>query len=63
MKELMRRCGALLPTRHDERGATATEYGLLVGFIAMVIVVGVLAFGTALDLMFDGFVTALGGIF
>jgi pilus assembly protein Flp/PilA len=33
----------------DERGATATEYGLLVGFIALIIVVGVGTFGTKLD--------------
>lgn len=33
----------------DERGATATEYGVLAGFIAMVIVAGVGAFGNALN--------------
>ena len=38
----------------DERGATATEYGLLVGFIAIVIVVGVGLFGEALNTYFDG---------
>lgn len=38
----------------DERGATATEYGLLVGFIAMVIVAGVGVFGEALNTYFDG---------
>ena len=27
--------------RRDEKGATATEYGLLVGLIALIIVVGV----------------------
>ena len=41
----------------SERGATATEYGLLVGFIAMAILVGVGAFGTALNTVFDGFAT------
>ncbi|WP_415854593.1 Flp family type IVb pilin [Sinomonas sp. G460-2] len=32
-----------------ERGATATEYALLCGFIAMVIMVGVGIFGSALN--------------
>ena len=36
----------------DEQGATATEYGILAGFIAIVIVAGVGAFGTALALYF-----------
>lgn len=36
-----------LPTA--ERGATATEYSLLVGFIALAIVVGVGAVGLALN--------------
>ena len=37
----------------DEHGATATEYGLLVGFIAMVIVAGVGFFGESLNDYFD----------
>jgi pilus assembly protein Flp/PilA len=41
----------------DERGATATEYGLLVGFIAIVIVFGVTTFGTTLNTYFDGLAT------
>jgi pilus assembly protein Flp/PilA len=41
----------------DEHGATATEYGLLVGFIALIIVVGVGLFGTALGTMFSDFAT------
>ena len=36
----------------DEQGATATEYGVLAGFIAIAIVAGVGAFGTALNLYF-----------
>ena len=36
----------------DEHGATATEYGVLAGFIAIAIVAGVGAFGTALNLYF-----------
>lgn len=47
---------------HDERGATATEYGLLVGFIAMVIVAGVGLFGTRLDGYFNGLATWLGSV-
>lgn len=47
-----------------ERGATATEYGILTGFIAIAIVAGVGAFGTALNLYFGqlstGIRTALG---
>lgn len=46
----------------DERGATATEYGLLVGFIAIVIVTGVGMFGTALDGYFTGLSTWLTGV-
>ena len=38
----------------DDRGATATEYGLLVGFIAIVIVAGVGFFGDALNDYFQG---------
>lgn len=43
----------------DERGATATEYGLLVGFIAIVIVTGVGLFGEALDSYFGDLATWL----
>ena len=41
----------------NERGATATEYGLLIGFIALAILVGVGAFGTALNGYFNGIAT------
>jgi pilus assembly protein Flp/PilA len=37
----------------SEKGATATEYSLLVGLIALVLVVGVGAFGTALNTWFE----------
>lgn len=37
-----------------ERGATATEYALLVAFIALAIIVGVTAFGNQLNTFFDG---------
>ena len=46
----------------DERGATATEYGLLVGFIAIAIVVGVGGFGGALNTYCSGPATWLAGV-
>ena len=46
---------------HDsERGATATEYALLVAFIALVIVVGVTAFGNQLNDFFNSLGTRIG---
>ena len=36
-----------------DRGATAVEYGLLVGLIAVVIIGGVTALGLRLDAMFN----------
>ncbi len=47
----------LVRFRDQERGATATEYSILVGFIAIVIVAGVGLFGAALNYSF-GFLTA-----
>ena len=38
--------------RDDERGATAVEYGLMVAFIAIVIIGGVSAFGLAVSDLF-----------
>lgn len=37
----------------SEKGATATEYSLLVAFIALLIIVGVTFFGTALNTWFS----------
>lgn len=37
----------------SEKGATATEYSLLVGLIALIIVTGVGLFGTNLDAFFS----------
>jgi pilus assembly protein Flp/PilA len=37
----------------SEKGATATEYSLLVAFIALLIILGVTAFGTALNTWFS----------
>lgn len=39
----------------DERGATAVEYGLMVGLIAVVIVSAVSALGLNLATFFDSF--------
>jgi pilus assembly protein Flp/PilA len=44
-----------------EKGATATEYSLLVGLIALVIVIGVTAFGANLNAFFGGLATTVGG--
>ncbi len=43
-----------------ERGATATEYALLVAFIALAIVIGVTAFGSALNTFFTNLGTRVG---
>jgi pilus assembly protein Flp/PilA len=45
----------------NERGATATEYALLVGLIALIIVVGVGAFGGALNTWFNTLATTVAG--
>lgn len=37
-----------------EKGATATEYAVLVSFIALIIIVGVTAFGNQLSAWFTG---------
>ena len=43
----------------DEKGATAVEYGLIVGLIAVVLVVAVAALSGALGTMFDNITTVL----
>lgn len=40
--------------RREETGATAVEYALLVGFIAIVLIVGLTAFGGELSNFFKG---------
>ena len=42
-----------------DRGATAVEYGLLVGLIAVVIIVAVTALGNQLNVLFGAIVDAL----
>lgn len=50
--------------KSEEDGATATEYGITVGFIAVVIVAGIGFFGLSLNGFYDhltaGIKTALG---
>ena len=43
----------------NERGATATEYGILVSFLALALVLGVTAFGQALNLHYQGLTATL----
>ncbi|CCQ45341.1 flp/Fap pilin component family protein [Pseudarthrobacter siccitolerans] len=46
--------GFSLKTRlQNEKGATAVEYGIMVGLIAVVIIVAVNLLGTKLDGLFD----------
>lgn len=52
----------ILSRPRGDDGATASEYGLLVGFIAIVIVVGVGVFGEALNTYFDGLGIWLTGV-
>jgi pilus assembly protein Flp/PilA len=47
--------------KKEEKGATAVEYGLMVGLIAVVIIIAVTALGTRLDELFTGIVEDLGG--
>ncbi|MGO4471794.1 Flp family type IVb pilin [Arthrobacter sp. M-10] len=59
-KEQFRRVKLGLVHLAAEKGATATEYSLLVGLIALVIVVGVTAFGTNLNTFFSGLASTVG---
>ncbi|MFI7585167.1 Flp family type IVb pilin [Kocuria sp. M1N1S27] len=45
----------------EQKGATAVEYGLIVGLIAVVIIVAVTLLGTTLDGLFDDINTELNG--
>ncbi len=45
----------------EEKGATAVEYGLMVGLIAVVIIAAVVLLGENLDKLFDTIGTKLGG--
>ncbi|MFN2518930.1 MAG: Flp family type IVb pilin [Jatrophihabitantaceae bacterium] len=46
--------------REGDRGATATEYALLVAFIAIAIIAGVTLFGNALNNFFGNLATKVG---
>ena len=46
----------------DESGATAIEYGLIAGLIAVGIVVGATALGTDLNGLFNRLATKLNGL-
>jgi pilus assembly protein Flp/PilA len=39
--------------QNNEKGATAVEYGIMVGLIAVVIIIAVTALGGTLSLMFE----------
>jgi pilus assembly protein Flp/PilA len=45
--------------RREEKGATAVEYGLMVGLIAAVIITVVITLGGRLNGMFQDVITAL----
>lgn len=45
--------------RHDDRGVTAVEYGLIVFFIALVIIAAVTFLGTQLNTIFTNIGNAL----
>lgn len=48
-----------LKTKQSEKGATATEYALLVGLIALALVAGVGFFGDTLDNWFNALGTTV----
>jgi pilus assembly protein Flp/PilA len=50
----------LLAIRHEERGATAVEYGMLVALIAAVIVAIVVTLGTQINSAFTSISSKLG---
>ncbi|HZK12872.1 MAG TPA: Flp family type IVb pilin [Desulfobaccales bacterium] len=56
MKTYLRKIAAFI---NDEEGASAVEYGLLVGLIAVVIIVAVTALGAKLNVLFAGITAAL----
>ncbi|MFC9558685.1 Flp family type IVb pilin [Agromyces sp. NPDC056965] len=57
LKAITRLNAYVTSIRDEEEGATAVEYGLMVGLIAAVIITAVALIGTNLDLLFD----AVGG--
>lgn len=47
--------------QHNEKGATAVEYGIMVGLIAVVIIVAVSLLGGTLNTMFEQVKCQVGG--
>ncbi len=43
----------------SEAGATATEYAVLMGFIALVVVIGIGAFGLSVNGWYEGLATGV----
>jgi pilus assembly protein Flp/PilA len=48
--------------RSDESGATATEYAMLLVFIALAVAIGATALGSGLQSLFTNMGSAVGGI-
>ncbi|MDQ0690150.1 Flp family type IVb pilin [Arthrobacter sp. W4I7] len=58
--EYLQRLGSFIRALvFDQRGATATEYGVLLSFLALAVILGVTAFGQALNLHYLGMTTTL----
>jgi len=45
--------------RHDDKGATAVEYGLMAALIAVVIIAGVTLLGNNLNALFNTVATSI----
>jgi pilus assembly protein Flp/PilA len=54
--------GFLNRFRRDERGATATEYAMLIVFIALAVAVGATALGNGINTLFNNVATTLTGV-
>ncbi|MFZ2503740.1 MAG: Flp family type IVb pilin [Nocardioides sp.] len=52
---------AIMLKNREERGATATEYALLVALIAFAIIIGVGLFGENLNTFFEEIAATVGG--
>ncbi len=48
--------------KNDRKGVTALEYGLLAGLIAVAIIVGATALGSAIGKMFGDIATTIGNV-
>ena len=48
--------------RTDERGASATEYAMLIVFIALAVAVGATALGGGINTLFQGVAKTLTGV-